>query len=63
MKPILTYVARAVIAAAILFAALNPDGGVIYRNGLSTVALGFIGLGACLHVRKALDDRRAADAG
>lgn len=54
MKTIFTYAAWLIVVGAILFATLNPNGGVLYQGGLSGVGFGLIGLGIWMEARKLL---------
>jgi hypothetical protein len=54
MKTIFTCTAWLIVIVAILFAALNPSGGVLYQGTMSAVGLGLIGLGICIEARKSL---------
>lgn len=52
MKSIFTYAAWCAVAGTILYATLNPNGGVLFHGGLSGVGLGLIGLGLWMEARK-----------
>lgn len=58
MKPILTITAWTFVALVIVYAAVNPDAGVIHTSPTTALGVGLIGLGLCLEARKRL--RRAA---
>ena len=51
MKAILTFSAKAFVASFVLFAALNPNAGVIHQNAMTCLGLGLVGLGLCLEAR------------
>ncbi len=54
MKFLLSLVAWTFVAGAIVFTAVNPNGGVAFQGGGATLGLGLIGLGLCLEARKKL---------
>lgn len=54
MKSALTLIAWAFVATVILFAAVNPNGGVAFQSPMAAIGLGMIGLGICMETRKKL---------
>ena len=58
MKSLLTLVAWTVASVTIVYAATNPDHGVVYESPLATFGLGLAGLAMCVHAYR----RDAAEA-
>jgi len=52
MKAFATLVAWTFVAGVALFAAVNPEGGVVYQNPVATAGIGLIGLGLFMEARK-----------
>jgi len=52
MKSAAKFFAWTFIAAVALFAAVNPDGGVVYQNPMATAGIGLIGLGLFMEAKK-----------
>lgn len=52
MKTAAKLTAMAFVGGAVLFAALNPDGGVLFHSPLSAVGLGLIGLGLVVEMKQ-----------
>ena len=65
MKPILIIVAWAFVSMVIVYAAVNPNGGVVYSSPVATLGIGLIGLGLCMEARKRLlpADEKARQSG
>ena len=59
MKATLKLLAWTFVALVILFAAVNPESGVVYQNPIATAGVGMIGLGLCLEARKRRIDARS----
>lgn len=51
MKAILSTLAATALIGVIVFAMVNPHGGVVYQSPLMALGLGLIGLGLCKHVQ------------
>jgi len=62
MKKYFPLVLWAVMAVGILFLAVNPQTGVIYRSPITTLALGLIGLGLCLDAGRRMAKTDAQEA-
>lgn len=56
MKSFLSLIAWLCIAAVIVYAATQPDGGVVYQSPMGALGIGLIGLGMC----KKMSRRRTA---
>lgn len=54
MKPILTIAAWTFISLVIVYAAVNPDSGVIHMSPTAALGVGLIGLGLCMEAKKRL---------
>lgn len=52
MKAALQFVAWSAVAAVVLCAALNPDGGVAFQSPAAALGLGMIGLGLIKHAKE-----------
>ena len=60
MKAILTFVAWAVLAAIILYAAVNPETGIVFQSPGAAICVAVIGLGLCKHAH---DRQRVEESG
>lgn len=49
MKAIFTLAAWAALAGGILYAAVNPDTGIVYQGPGSAIGVMLIGMGLCKH--------------
>lgn len=49
MKAIATFTVWAVLAAVILYAAVNPETGIVFQSPGAAVCVAIIGLGLCKH--------------
>ena len=54
MKPILTIATWALVSLVIIYAAVNPDSGLIHMSPTAALGVGLIGLGLCMEARKRL---------
>lgn len=52
MKSFAQFAAWTFVSGIILFAALNPNSGVMFQNPGTALGLGLIGLGLCMEARK-----------
>ena len=55
MKPILIIAAWAFVSLVIVYAAVNPNSGVIHMSPTAALGVGLIGLGLCMEARKRLN--------
>jgi len=58
MKAILTFAAWAVLAGVILYAAVNPETGIVFQSPGAAICVAVIGLGLCKHAH---DKQRAEE--
>jgi len=49
MKAVVTFVAWAILASVILYAAVNPETGIVFQSPGTAGAVALIGLGLCKH--------------
>ena len=49
MKAIVTFTVWAALAAVILYAAVNPETGIVFQSPGAAVCVAIIGLGLCKH--------------
>ena len=61
MKTFLAAGAWAIVAVAILYAALNPNGGLIDQGPVATLGLGLIGVGLFREARQRYTAIRIGD--
>ncbi len=58
MKTIVTFILWAALAGVILYAAVNPETGIVFQSPGTAVCVAIIGLGLCKHAH----DRSKAEA-
>ena len=54
MKTLLENAAGGILITALLYMVVRPDNGILYQSTATSLGLGLIGLGLCLHRRKRL---------
>lgn len=54
MRTLGILLAWSVPVGVILYAALSPDGGVVFHSPMTALGIGMIGLGMCLEARRRL---------
>lgn len=62
MKTILNRLAWAFAVTVLVYAAVGPGMGVLYRNPLACLGVGLIGLGLCVDSRRRLVAQRVSHA-
>lgn len=62
MKCVLNRLAWAFAVTVLVYAAVGPGMGVLYRNPLACLGVGLIGLGLCVDSRRKLAAERVAQA-